>query len=82
VGFRCNASGACEPVPCDEGFACPAHQKCDPTAAHAAVPVFAGNHGCLNISCGDDSGCPAGKACVNGFCQDGAGTCREAMAVP
>jgi len=81
-GFRCNASSACEPVPCDEGFTCPSHQTCDKTAAHAAGPVFAGNHGCLNISCTGDSGCPSGKACVNGFCQDHTGSCEEVMNVP
>jgi hypothetical protein len=81
-GFRCNAAGACEPLPCDEGFSCPSHQKCDAAAAHGSGPVFDRAHGCVNISCSADSGCPSGKACVNGICQDGPGTCREAVAVP
>jgi hypothetical protein len=81
-GLRCNAAGACETVPCDEGFACPSRQKCDKTAAHTTTPVFAQNHGCVNIQCASDDECPSGKSCVNAFCQDHAGSCKEVMAVP
>jgi hypothetical protein len=81
-GFRCNAGGACEPVPCDQGFSCPSYQRCDTTAAHAAGPVYQRTQGCVNIACSDDSGCPAGKACVNSYCQDGPGSCMKVLAVP
>jgi len=38
--FRCNAGGACEPIPCDEGFTCPDRQKCDTDGAHRSGPRF------------------------------------------
>jgi hypothetical protein len=81
-GFRCNATGACETIPCDEGFTCPERQKCDPAVAHASVPMFSKTNGCVDITCSNDSACPTGKVCVTGFCQDGAGACREDIAVP
>lgn len=81
-GFRCNAGGACEPVPCDEGFTCPTHQKCDSAVAHAAGPMASRTNGCVNITCSDDNACPSGKVCVTGFCQDAEGSCREDIAVP
>lgn len=81
-GFRCNAGGACEPLPCDEGYRCPAYQRCDPAAAHAKGPVYRVTQGCVNIACTADAECPATRVCVNGFCQDGPGTCRENIAVP
>jgi len=81
-GFRCNGAGACEPLPCDEGFACPAHERCDAATAHADVPVHQRTQGCVDIACANDGNCPAGKACVNGSCHDGPGTCREVTIVP
>lgn len=81
-GLRCSAAGACEPIPCDEGFACPSHQRCDAAAAHAPGPVHARTSGCVDIPCAGDAACPAGKACVNAVCQDGPGTCREDIPVP
>ena len=27
-GLRCGANGACEAIPCDEGYPCPSHQVC------------------------------------------------------
>lgn len=83
AGFRCNALGACEAVPCDEGFACPDWQACDPQVAHdMTLPTHARTSGCVNIVCSADSGCSAGKFCVEGYCQNGLGTCGELMAVP
>lgn len=83
MGFRCNAGGACEPIPCDEGFTCPDRQKCDSALAHdMTLPVHARTNGCVNIDCMADSGCPTGKFCVDGYCQDGLGTCGEEMIVP
>jgi hypothetical protein len=83
TGFRCNASGACESVPCDEGFTCPDWQACDAVAAHdASVPVHARTSGCVNILCSADTECPTGKSCVEGYCQNGLGTCAEEMLVP
>jgi len=80
--FRCNAMGACEPLPCDEGFTCPDRQTCDPAVAHASVAMHARSTGCVNIVCTTDSACPSGKFCVTGTCQDGLGTCGEEMIVP
>ena len=81
-GFRCSASKSCEPIPCDEGATCPSHQRCDAAKAHATGPVHSRTNGCVDISCTADSGCPTDKLCVNGNCQDGAGTCREIQAIP
>lgn len=81
-GFRCSPQKACEPVPCDEGLTCPGHQRCDPAVAHAGGPVHARTSGCVDIACTADRDCPAGKACVNATCQDGAGTCREDLPIP
>lgn len=80
AGFRCSA-GACEALPCDEGYACPAHQRCDPAAARSG-PIHARAHGCVNIPCTADSGCAPGRSCVNGFCQTGIGSCAQSIAVP
>lgn len=81
--FRCNASGACEPIPCDEGFTCPDRQTCDAMLAHdATLPVHARTSGCVNITCNADGACPTGKFCVEGYCQDELGTCGEEFVVP
>jgi hypothetical protein len=82
-GFRCNAGSACEPIPCDEGFACPSYQQCSAATAHdTSSPVYVRAHGCVNVSCMQDSGCAAGEACVNGFCQTGPGVCETVKLVP
>lgn len=76
-GYRCNAGGACEAIPCDEGFACQAHQVCDPTSVTGATPVYDRHHGCVDIDCGGDGDCPSDLVCVNGMCQVSLGTCGE-----
>lgn len=81
-GLRCGTGAACEPVPCDEGFTCPGHQRCDPAVAHAMGPVHARTSGCVDITCAADTTCPTGKVCVNAICQDSPGTCREDIPVP
>lgn len=81
-GFRCNAQGSCEPVPCDEGYTCPAHQRCDSAAAHATGAVYTVTQGCVNRQCTADSDCPATLSCVNSFCQVSQGVCQKAVAVP
>lgn len=80
--FRCNANGACEAIPCDEGFDCPEHQACDPGSITAGTPVYDQHHGCVNVTCTADSGCPDTQFCVNGFCQVSIGRCEIPMAVP
>ncbi|MFO0617380.1 MAG: Dickkopf N-terminal cysteine-rich domain-containing protein [Polyangiaceae bacterium] len=83
AGFRCGAGGSCEPVPCgDAGASCPRWQICDPSAAVTGSPVHARSSGCKRIACVVDAACPPDTACTNGICQDGAGTCREDIAVP
>lgn len=81
-GFRCNPAGACEPLPCDEGYKCPSHQRCDPAAAHASGPVFQLTQGCVNVTCTADSECAAAQSCVNGFCQQALGSCQKVYPVP
>jgi hypothetical protein len=81
VGLRCNAQGACEPSPCDQGFACAPYQRCDPTTAGDG-PVYAHTHGCVSVPCTGDADCPASTVCVNGVCQTGPGTCETVVAVP
>lgn len=82
TGFRCNADGACEAVPCDDGFDCPVHQACDPAAIGPTTPVFDRHHGCVNVSCSGDSDCDDGLFCVNEICQTGVGSCQVPMNVP
>ena len=81
TGLRCNAQGACEAIPCDQGFACASFQFCDPVAAHATGPVYQITHGC-GSACTEDAACPAGAVCVNGSCQSGPGQCEHSVAVP
>jgi hypothetical protein len=82
TGLRCNAAGACEPVPCNEGFACPTYEACVPSATNARGPVYAETQGCVVVSCASDAACPAGAVCVDGACQSGPGTCEAPVAVP
>lgn len=76
-GLRCGPNGACEPIPCNDGYTCPARQQCDPTLAYPPLPVASRANGCIDIPCVNDTDCPAGKPCVNQICQDGLGHCAE-----
>ena len=59
AGTRCSdASGLCEPIPCDDGYACPAGETC---GADAGTPD---EHGCVAISCGDGFECPDNTRCT------------------
>jgi hypothetical protein len=81
-GFRCNATGACEPIPCDQGTTCPSYQQCDAAVAHdTSGPVYTHTDGCVNVSCSSDAGCSSEEACVNGFCQTAVGTCEVVVPV-
>ncbi len=83
TGFRCNASGACEPTPCDEGTVCSAILHCDTTVAHdTSGAVYNHSSGCVQTNCSQDSDCAATQACVNGVCQQGIGSCGKEEAVP
>jgi hypothetical protein len=82
AGFRCSTRGACEAIPCDEGFACAAYERCDPTTAQGGGAAWTVGHGCLRVACTSDPSCPTGQACVNGSCQEHAGSCRRPEAVP
>ena len=77
AGLRCNADGACEAIPCDEGFACLSHEACDPKLGASRLA-----HGCVSISCSEDAQCPEQSVCVNGSCQEGPGSCVEPSLVP
>jgi hypothetical protein len=80
TGLRCNAEGACEPVPCGQGVTCPSYQRCgSPTTTG---PVWGFDDGCATISCVLDSDCPTFGACINGACQSGPGRCETPAAVP
>lgn len=69
-GERCDTtSGQCGLVPCDDGYACPAHTTCSSGAAGIA------GHGCVRDACGGDGDCGDG-ACVDGRCYEAAGTCE------
>lgn len=82
-GFRCSSTtNGCEPIPCDEGFACPTVERCDATLAHDATPAWQHGHGCVRVDCTRDADCTPGQACVNLFCQRGVGTCGSSIAVP
>lgn len=81
-GLRCGPNGACEPIPCNDGFTCPARQQCDPSLAYPPLPVASRASGCIDIPCVSDNDCPAGKPCVNQTCQDGLGQCREPPPIP
>jgi hypothetical protein len=78
--FTCT-DGACVADSCADGFPCPSHQACDPSTSGVETPVYDHTHGCVDMTCADDGGCPLG-ACVNGICQDGPGSCVVPVAVP
>lgn len=81
-GLRCGPNGACEPIPCNDGFTCPARQQCDPSLAYPPLPVASRASGCIDIPCVGDNDCPTGKPCVNQTCQDGLGQCQEPPPIP
>lgn len=75
-GFVCAATGQCMPVACDDQeFDCSPSEICDPSSIDPSLPVHAITHGCTVIPCQDDAPCPSATVCVNGYCQDGPGTC-------
>ena len=56
AGFRCNATGACEPIPCDQGATCPSYEQCDLNVAHdTSGPIYSHTDGCVNVSCSSDA---------------------------
>jgi hypothetical protein len=73
-GFACE-QGACRAVLCDQGFACRASERCDPSSVVPTAPIADRDHGCQSITCAGDEACPTGTFCVNGICQDGLGAC-------
>lgn len=74
--FQCGPQGACMPIPCDDaGFACRPSETCDPSSIDTNAPVHGITHGCAIIPCKGDTACPDQTVCVNGYCQDGLGSC-------
>jgi hypothetical protein len=56
-GARCAESGHCEPIPCNDGFACPAETVCAPSSA-------ADVNGCTPLSCNDGWTCTWDATCM------------------
>ena len=79
--LRCNAQGACEPIPCGPSVTCPSYQRCEPTDP-TTVPFWLHTNGCTNIACQADGDCPAGGSCVSSVCQSGPGHCETPVSVP
>lgn len=81
-GFHCEA-GACVASPCTQAGAPPCRpwEACDPGRIPAGAPVHARTNGCFAIACTNDDPC-GDFTCVNGTCQEVAGTCREVEIVP
>jgi len=76
AGDRCAASGACEAIPCTEGYTCPTQWRC-------LAPGAGGDrHGCQRIPCTSDGECQRPGYCVSGQCRDALGTCEVPMLVP
>jgi hypothetical protein len=73
--FVCNADNACVPQRCDQGFACPAYQACDPSSIDPTKGVAGLTHGCVFVPCVVDGDCAQGVYCVNGVCQESLGIC-------
>lgn len=81
--FRCDEEGTCVPRSCTDGFACAAHEVCDPDAVSASAPIYERGHDCQVRACSDDGACAdLGLVCVNGRCQTSEGTCVEVVIVP
>jgi hypothetical protein len=78
-GLRCNA-GACEAIPCDQGWSCAAIEMCDP--ASIGTEASERNHGCIAMSCTTDLECSSSHACVSSRCQEGLGTCVTPTVAP
>lgn len=87
-GWRCRNDGrGCEPVLCDDGYACPGHTACVPDMAFAVegcsapmgCPDGPEAHGCLRDTCDRDGDCDADGKCVMGLCYDGYGSCMGAV---
>lgn len=69
--FICNEqTKICDPVLCDDGFACRAVQTCDPQNANAD------KHGCVLLTCTVDDDCPSVALCVEGRCDEDFGVCQ------
>ena len=77
--FECDA-GNCIATSCDAGFACAGREECAPDQI-ASTAVFDQHHGCFAVTCSSDADCGE-RFCVNSTCQDAAGACVEAVAVP
>jgi len=60
VDERCNA-GHCEPIPCDDGYPCPADSKCAPTVS---TTDGADVHGCIPLPCTEGWSCEADERCI------------------
>jgi hypothetical protein len=73
---RCEADGTCTPIPCDEGYACPAATHCDRTSLSADA------HGCVRPTCSERGDCGEGEHCVLDRCWPTPGTCEEVVLVP
>ena len=65
-GSYCEVDGHCRPLPCDQGFVCPANMRCEPESGAA--------HGCVRLACTADGDCDCGP-CLEGLCRDGFGRC-------
>ncbi len=78
--FECDA-GNCIATPCDAGFACAGREECAVDQVMSTAPVFAQHHGCFAVTCSTDADCGE-RFCVNSTCQDAAGACIVAVAVP
>ncbi|MGE0785743.1 MAG: hypothetical protein AB7S26_08645 [Sandaracinaceae bacterium] len=63
AGYRCEASGRCERIPCDEaGGECGANRHCE-------APT------CVQDTCTVDADCATGPYCVRGLCEATVGSC-------
>ena len=82
-GKRCRADQVgCEPIPCNAGFACPAHTTCHPEVMVGAPICLTAScnpleleHGCVRQTCTSDSDC-GGGFCVDERCFDTLGDCQ------
>jgi hypothetical protein len=58
AGMRCRSDGACEPVPCGEGYACASDSRCSVGSSRAD------GHGCELIPCGQGFACEENTRCT------------------